>query len=81
MGRATRLTGDPVLTFRFANAVSVTCVSGNRELDTSATRFRIDGALAAAMAIGCKARDRTEAGDGPSIYEAVAQAAAREAAH
>ena len=75
-----------MLTFRFANAVSVTDASGNRELDKSATSLRIDGAVAAAMAVGCKARDRTETADEPSIYEvmvqqAAAEAAAREAAH
>ena len=74
--------GNPVLTFCFANAVSITDASGNRKLDKSATRFRIDGAVAAAMAIGCKARDRTETEDEPSIYEIMAaEAAAREAAH
>ncbi len=72
--------GNPVLTFCFANAVSITDASGNRKLDKSATRFRIDGAVAAAMAIGCKARDRTEIEDEPSIYEVMAQAAAAEAA-
>lgn len=32
------------------------------------------------MAIGCKARDRTETEDEPSIYEVMAQVAAAEAA-
>lgn len=58
--------------------MSIDDASGNRKLDKSATRFRIDGAIAAAMAIGCKARDRTEAEDEPSIYEVMAQAAAEE---
>ena len=31
--------GNPVLTFCFANAVSITDASGNRKLDKSATRF------------------------------------------
>jgi hypothetical protein len=30
--------------------------AGNRKLDKSASRFRIDGAVAATMAIGLKAR-------------------------
>ncbi len=72
--------GNPVLAFCFANAVSLSDASGNRKLDKSATRFRIDGAVAAAMAIGCKARDRTEAEDEPSIYEVMAQVVAAEAA-
>ena len=65
--------------------MSIADASGNRKLDKSATRFRIDGAVAAAKAIGCKARDRTETEDEPSICEVMAQAAAetaaREAAH
>jgi phage terminase large subunit-like protein len=72
--------GNPVLTFRFADAVSLSDASGNRKLDKSATRFRIDRAVAAAMAIGCKARDRTGTEDEPSIYEVMAQAAAENAA-
>ena len=49
--------GNPVLGFCFSNAVAVTDPAGNRKLDKSKTRFRIDGAVAAAMAIGLKARD------------------------
>ena len=49
--------GNPVLTFCFANAVAVMDPSGNRKLDKSKTRFRIDGAVATAMALGLKARD------------------------
>jgi phage terminase large subunit-like protein len=49
--------GNPVLAFCFSNAVAVTDPAGNRKLDKSKTRFRIDGAVAAAMALGLKARD------------------------
>jgi phage terminase large subunit-like protein len=42
--------------------------AGNRKLDKDKARFRIDGAVALAMAVGLKARDRKE-DDGPSIYE------------
>ena len=49
--------GNPVLGFCFSNAVAVMDPSGNRKLDKSKTRFRIDGAVAAAMAIGLKAKD------------------------
>ncbi len=48
--------GNPVLTFCVANAVVEMDAAGNRKLDKSATRYRIDGAVAAAMAIGLKAK-------------------------
>ncbi len=48
--------GNPVLTFCVANAKVEMDAAGNRKLDKSATRFRIDGAVAAAMAIGLKAK-------------------------
>lgn len=64
--RRFRHDGNPVLTFCFANAVVVTDPAGNRKLDKSKTRFRIDGAVATVMAIGLKARDGIDAG--PSIY-------------
>lgn len=54
--------GNPVLAFCFANAIAVTDPSGNRKLDKSKTRFRIDGAVAAAMAVGLKARDGQSGG-------------------
>lgn len=49
--------GNPVLTMAFSNAHTVLDPSGNRKLDKSAVRFRIDGAVAAAMAVGLRARD------------------------
>jgi phage terminase large subunit-like protein len=52
--------GNPVLGFCFANAIVVPDAAGNRKLDKSATRFRIDGAVACAMALGLKARDLFE---------------------
>lgn len=48
---------NPCLTWCFSNAMVVTDPSGNRKLDKSKTRFRIDGAVAAAMAVGLKMRD------------------------
>lgn len=62
--------GNPVLTMCFANAVAISDPSGNRKLDKSATRFRIDGAVACAMAIGCKARDTASGTNAASVYEA-----------
>jgi phage terminase large subunit-like protein len=49
--------GNPALTFCFNNAFALKDAAGNRKLDKSATRFRIDGAVAATMAIGLKYRD------------------------
>lgn len=48
--------GNPVLTMCIANAEVVMDPAGNRKLDKSATRYRIDGAVALAMAIGLKSR-------------------------
>lgn len=49
--------GNPVLGFCFANAIAVSDPSGNRKLDKSKTRFRIDAAVSTAMAAGLKARE------------------------
>ena len=48
---------NPVLTWNVANAVVVTDPSGNRKLDKEKAKFRIDGAVATAMALGFKRRD------------------------
>jgi phage terminase large subunit-like protein len=50
--------GNPILTFCVMNAVSVSDPAGNRKLDKTKVRFRIDGAVALAMALGLKAQDR-----------------------
>ena len=44
--------GNPVLTWNVANAVVTRDPAGNRKLDKSKARFRIDGAVALAMALG-----------------------------
>jgi len=49
--------GNPCLTWNFSNAVTITDPAGNRKIDKAATRFRIDGGVATAMAIGLKGRD------------------------
>jgi len=49
---------NPVLTWNMANAVATMDPSGNRKLDKDKARFRIDGAVALAMMLGLKARDR-----------------------
>lgn len=61
--------GNPVLGFCFSNAVAITDPAGNRKLDKSKTRFRIDGAVAAAMAIGLKARDLQGGGEATSPWD------------
>ena len=53
--------GHPVLTWNFANAKGISDPAGNRKLDKSKTRFRIDGAVATTMCIGLKSRDNKEA--------------------
>jgi len=50
--------GNPVLTWNFSNAMSISDSAGNRKIDKSASRFRIDGAVACAMAVGLKSKDR-----------------------
>lgn len=52
---------NPVLNWNMANAIQVTDPAGNRKLDKDKARFRIDGAVALAMALGLKARDHVEA--------------------
>lgn len=52
--------GNPVQTFCFSNAVTVADPAGNRKMDKSKIRFRIDGAVAAAMAVGLKGADAQE---------------------
>jgi phage terminase large subunit-like protein len=50
--------GNPVLTWNMGNAVAVTNPAGGRKLDKQKARFRIDGAVALAMALGLKDRER-----------------------
>lgn len=59
--------GNPLLTWNVANAVVASDPAGNRKLDKSKARFRIDGAVALAMACGLKARERQE-DDGMDDY-------------
>lgn len=49
--------GNPCLTWNFSNAIAIADPAGNRKLDKSKTRFRIDGAVALVMAYGLKTRD------------------------
>ena len=62
-GDTLRHPGNPVLTFCFSNAVATTDPAGNRKLDKSKARFRIDGAVATVMAFGLKSRDAVAATD------------------
>lgn len=52
--------GHPCLTWNISNAMIISDASGNRKIDKSKTRFRIDGAVALAMALGLKSRDLKE---------------------
>jgi phage terminase large subunit-like protein len=49
---------NPVLNWNVANAVAVMDPAGFRKIDKSKARFRIDGAVALAMLMGIRARDR-----------------------
>jgi phage terminase large subunit-like protein len=49
---------SPVLNWNMANAVATTDPAGNRKLDKDKATFRIDGAVALAMVMGLRARDR-----------------------
>jgi phage terminase large subunit-like protein len=49
---------NPLLAWNIANAVVISDPSGNRKLDKQKSKFRIDGAVAAAMNIGLKSRER-----------------------
>jgi len=54
--RTFKHSGNPCMTWNFSNAVILKDPSGNRKMDKSKARFRIDGAVATAMALGVKAR-------------------------
>ena len=56
----------PVLNWNIANAIVTKDAAGNRKLDKSKSRMRIDGAVAATMVAGLRARHREE--DRDSIY-------------
>ncbi|WP_246755777.1 terminase large subunit [Bradyrhizobium neotropicale] len=49
---------NPVMNWNMANAVAVIDPAGNRKLDKDKARFRIDGAVALAMLMGLRSRDR-----------------------
>lgn len=50
--------GHPCLTWNISNAMAISDPAGNRKIDKSKARFRIDGAVALAMALGLKSRDK-----------------------
>ncbi|MFH0298374.1 terminase TerL endonuclease subunit [Bradyrhizobium sp. 31Argb] len=49
---------NPILNWNIANAVAINDPAGNRKLDKDKARFRIDGAVALAMLMGLRSRDR-----------------------
>jgi phage terminase large subunit-like protein len=49
---------SPILNWNMANAVSTMDPAGNRKIDKDKVRFRIDGAVALAMLMGLKSKDR-----------------------
>ncbi len=50
---------NPVLNWNMKNAVSISDPAGNRKIDKTKVKFRIDGVIALAMAMGLKARERS----------------------
>jgi len=60
--------GNPVLTWNISNAIAISDPAGCRKLDKSKVRFRIDGAVSLAMAIGLKSRDMMKQPE-PSCYD------------
>lgn len=60
---------SPILNWNIANGIVAQDPAGNRKLDKSKTRMRIDGAVAAAMVVGLRDRHREESND--SIYQTV----------
>lgn len=52
---------NPLLNWNVANAIATIDPAGNRKLDKDESRFRIDGAVAAAMCLGLRSRDRQAA--------------------
>lgn len=59
--------GNPVLTWCAANAVTVTDPSGNRKVAKDKATGRVDGIVAAIMAVGSTIREGEASG--PSVYE------------
>lgn len=49
---------NPILNWNVANAVAMMDPAGNRKLDKDKSTFRIDGAVALAMMMGLRSRDR-----------------------
>jgi phage terminase large subunit-like protein len=49
---------NPILNWNMANAVATMDPAGNRKLDKDKATFRIDGAVALAMLMGLRSRDR-----------------------
>ena len=51
---------NPCLNWNMANAIAVMDPAGGRKLDKDKSRFRIDGAVALAMLMGLRSRDRNQ---------------------
>jgi phage terminase large subunit-like protein len=49
---------NPIMNWNMANAMATMDPAGNRKLDKDKARFRIDGAVALAMLMGLRSRDR-----------------------
>ena len=58
--------GDPILTWHASNVVARKDVNENTAPDRKNSQEKIDGYVAALMAVGLMLRNE---GDGPSVYE------------
>lgn len=68
LARTLRHPGNPALTWCVGNAVATLDPAGNRKLDKSKSRMRIDGAVAMTMALGLKSTATVQRAE-PSVYE------------
>ena len=59
--------GSPLLNWNVGNAIVTMDPAGNRKIDKDLSRLRIDGAVAATMAFGFRARDDEDTS--PSVYQ------------
>lgn len=59
--------GNPILTWCAANAVTASDPAGNRKVSKDKATGRVDGIVAAIMAVGVTIKE--DVSDGPSVYE------------
>jgi phage terminase large subunit-like protein len=63
---------NPCMNWNVSNAMIEQDAAGNRKFSKQSSRFRIDGVVSLAMAIGLKSRDLSEVVE--SVYKGMTQA-------